>query len=398
MCSIRPWLIVAVLFVGCAGPAATAEVPTGTLGIAPLPMPAGSTPRVASQSEPAPTAATTKPTDVRQIRLAFTGDTLTHSPLWRQAQRNAGGSGYDFAPMFAELAPIVINADLGICHLETPIAPEGEELSTFPLYGVPAEVVTALAGSGYDRCSTASNHTIDRGVAGVDRTVAVLEAAGMGQSGMARTPSEIEPRVFEVEGVSIAHLSYTFSYNGLRLPDDQAWRSALIDPSRIIADATRARGLGADLVVASMHWGTEGRIDPTPAQRELAAALTASGTIDLIVGHHAHVLQPIEQVNGVWVAYGLGNIISNLDPGMGPWPPEVRDGAVLLVDVTVAAGGDVTVERPLVEPTWVDIDSGWVVRPIRPALADATTPAGRRAQMEQSLQRTRSVVGDYLVE
>ena len=86
-----------------------------------------------------------------------------------------------------------MSPDLAVCHLETPIAPEGEQYTTFPLYGVPPGVVDALAGAGFDRCSTASNHTVDRGVAGIDRTVAVLEAHGLGQSGMARTPDEIAP-------------------------------------------------------------------------------------------------------------------------------------------------------------------------------------------------------------
>jgi hypothetical protein len=81
---------------------------------------------------------------------------------------------------------------------------------------------------------------------------------------------------------------------------------------------------------------------------------------------------------------------------MGPWPPHVRDGAVLLVDVTVSPGGEVIVARPVVEPTWVDVDAGWVVRRVSAALADPATPAGRRTQLEQSLQRTRAVVGDYV--
>ena len=113
--------------------------------------------------------------------MAFTGDILPHSPLWRRAADNArvaGGTGFDFDPMLVGLAPLIAPVDLAVCHLETPIAPVGESLSTMPLYGVPAEIVDAIADAGYDRCSTASNHAADRGAAGIDRTVSVLEATG----------------------------------------------------------------------------------------------------------------------------------------------------------------------------------------------------------------------------
>ncbi len=142
--------------------------------------------------------------------MAFTGDTLVHSPLWRRAAFNAAGSGYDFRPMLERLRPVLEPVDLAVCHLETPIAPEGEALSTAPIYGVPAEIADALVAAGYDRCSTASNHALDRGTAGIDRTVGTLESVGIEQSGMARTPEEIAPRLFDVAGVAVTHLSYTF--------------------------------------------------------------------------------------------------------------------------------------------------------------------------------------------
>ena len=124
------------------------------------------------------TTAEPEPVWPRRISLAFSGDTLPHSPLWRQAERNAaavGETGHDFDPMLAGLAPVVATVDLAVCHLETPIAPEGEEFTTMPRYGVPEEVADAIVAAGYDRCSTASNHTADRGTAGIDRTVDVLD-------------------------------------------------------------------------------------------------------------------------------------------------------------------------------------------------------------------------------
>ncbi len=331
------------------------------------------------------------------MTIAFTGDTLPHNPLWRQAADYAaarGIPGFDFAPMFAEIAPVVGSADLAVCHLETPIAAPGEEMSVNQTYGVPAEIAVGIASAGYDRCSTASNHALDQRTAGIDRTVNVLEAAGLGQSGMARTPEEIRPRPFEVNGVQIAHLSYTFDFNGFSLPAGEEWRSALIDPLRIVADEREARALGADVVIVSLHWGKEGVHAPTDEQRRLAELLTSVGDVDLIVGHHAHVVQPIELINGTWVVFGLGNILSNL-PSSSRWPAATQDAAVVTVDLTLDAGGAVTVGRPVAHPTWVDKESGFVIRLVDDQLARSDLMPAQRAGLEESRRRTEEVLGDF---
>jgi poly-gamma-glutamate capsule biosynthesis protein CapA/YwtB (metallophosphatase superfamily) len=330
--------------------------------------------------------------------MAFTGDILPHSPLWRAAERYAaesGDEGHDFTPMLAGLAPAFDTVDLAVCHLETPIAPAGQEYSTHPRYAVPAGIATAIAAVGYDRCSTASNHTIDQGAAGIERTVTELLAHGIPQSGMARTPDEIAPTVVEVAGVAVSHLSYTWSYNGLTLPETESWRSALIDPDRILADAATARRLGAELVIVSLHWGAEGHSDPTPYQRDIADQITRDGYIDLIVGHHAHVLQPIEQVNGVWVLYGTGNILSNL-PTSSNFPDATQDAAVFTVAASVGRDGTVAMERPTVIPTWVDKDARWTVRLVIDELARDDLGAGQRGRLERSLARTTAVVGEFV--
>jgi len=285
-------------------------------------------------------------------------------------------------------------SDLTVCHLETPIAPEGEEFTTDPLYGVPPEIVGAMSLAGYDRCSTASNHILDRYARGVDRTINVLEANGIGQSGSARNELETLPEVFEVNGIRMSHLSYTYATNGIPLPDGEPWRTNLIDPARIIRDAKVARDLGAEFVMASLHWGTEKLTEPNEQQITIANEVTASGAIDLIIGHHAHVVQPMAQVNGVWVAYGLGNILSNL-PVNDAWPAASQDAVILEVDVRVGPDGVVDVGRPIVRPTWVDKDNGWVIRDVDATLGRDDLSEARRSQLESSRSRTAAVLGDF---
>jgi poly-gamma-glutamate synthesis protein (capsule biosynthesis protein) len=249
--------------------------------------------------------------------------------------------------MLRKVQPIVAAADLAICHLETPVAPPGAPPDgSYPDYGVPAEITAAIASAGFDRCSLASNHAMDKGAAGVDATLDAFDAAGLGHAGMARTPAEAGPTLFTVGGTTVAHLSYTFSFNGRRLPKDQPWRSNLIDPARIVAEARQARRDGARFVVVSMHWGNEGSSTVASSQRRWAEEITASGAVDVIVGHHAHVVQPIEQVNGRWVVFGLGNFLT----GMGQSSPccgvRGQDGVMVRLRVTEQPDGTFAVATP----------------------------------------------------
>ena len=338
------------------------------------------------------------------VTFAFTGDVLSHTPLIDQAKRTAIANSttelqldYDFRPMFADVKPLLSSVDVAICHLETPIAPDGEELSTYPFFGVPKEITTAIADAGFDRCSTASNHTYDRGNDGIDATVNALLAAGVQESGMARTPKEIEPHIFTVKGIKLCHLSYTFSYNGLIMPDETQWRSAIINTKRILRDAQRARELGSQATIVSMHWGTEKDSNTNSMQTSVADELTASGLVDLIVGHHAHVVQPTSQVNGIWVMYGLGNVLSNL-PTDERWPINSQDAVIATTSLTISSSGKAVFEKPVMHPTWVDKTHGWVIRDVQKSLRSSTISYGLARELELSLGRTTQVLGDYITK
>ena len=377
------------LVVACAG-----NTPSGT---AETSAPNDSTPLV-EQADASTTLAAPAPTVVAapvDISIAMSGDTLIHSQVWKAAAANTpDGVGFDFTPMFAEIAPLVSSADLAICHMETPLVTIGNQPTTNPLYSAPTEIVWALKGAGYDRCSTASNHTFDQGVAGIEATVAEFEAVGMGQSGMARTPDEIEPKIFDVKGVKISHLAYTYGFNDIKPPNGETWRSALIDPERIIADARKAREMGANVVLVSIHWGKEGRTDLSELQTSTADAVTASGLVDLIIGHAAHVVQPIQQVNGKWVVFGLSNLISYL-PTTDAFPANTQDGMIVTTTLTVNPDGSVQVSAPVAHPTWVDKKNGVIVRDVLADVGRTDLPTGVAEQLAVSLERTRSVVGDY---
>ncbi len=350
------------------------------------------------------TTVTTASPNKLSFTLAVSGDILPHSRLWQGAKRNAiangtvNKDGYDFRPMFALVKPIISSVDLAICHLETPIAPPDEELSTFPFFGVPSEITDALAYAGYDRCSTASNHAMDRGTRGIDTTLNALDRVRISHAGMARTPQEINPKLIFVNGISIAHMSYTFSYNGLPAANGETWRSAIIDTERILRDVRQARKLGAQVVLLSMHWGNERESAPSSFQQQIADEITKSGEVNLIIGSHAHVLQPIKLVNGTWVIYGLGNFLSDMPttPKDPPWPASTQDGAIVTATIIVAADGKVFVAPPVVTPTWVDRVSGWQIRSVVSDLKSKDIDSSTRAELQASLKRTTSVLGEYI--
>ena len=272
--------------------------------------PAAETPSSSAPS-PAGTSATPPPEAPDELTLVATGDVLVHQDRALTTGAATGDGGYDFTDVLAGIAPVIGSADLAICHMETPVAPVGGPYSGYPSFVVQPEIVDALAGAGYDVCSTASNHSLDDGFDGLVRTRDTLEAAGIAVTGTYRTAEEVQrPTLLDIGGVQVGHVAATFSTNGVPLPAGREWSVDLVavpDVERMLAAATRAREAGAEIVVASLHCCLEYQHDPTDAQVEAARRLIASPDVDLVLGHHAHVVQPFERIDGEWVAYGLGN-------------------------------------------------------------------------------------------
>jgi poly-gamma-glutamate synthesis protein (capsule biosynthesis protein) len=265
-------------------------------------------------ADPTPSPATTSAAPPETFTLVATGDVLIHQDRELTAGALQDDGSYDFSGVLAPVAPLIEAADLAICHLETPVAPAGGPYRGYPSFAVQPEIVEALAGAGYDECSTASNHSLDDGTDGLVRTLDALDAAGVAHTGTYRSEAEsIEPRIVDAGGVRVGHVAGTFGLNGVPLPAGREWSvdvDDVPDVEGMLAAAARARAAGAEVVVASLHCCVEYRNDPTEAQVAAVRTLLASPDIDLVLGHHAHVVQPFEQIDGEWVAYGLGNHIA----------------------------------------------------------------------------------------
>jgi hypothetical protein len=328
----------------------------------------------------------------RGFTLIASGDVLPHAAVLERARADGRrvGQPYDFRPMFADLRPIISGADLAVCHLEVPLSRTGRDSSGWPAFNAPPQLAVALRWAGYDACSTASNHAMDKGPQGVAATLAAMDTAGLRHAGMARNPNEAnQSTILEVRGLRVGLLSYTYGLNSGPLPPDRRWLVKTIEPRRIVADAQAARQAGAQFVVVLVHWGQEYQAAPTPSQRELARRLLAAPEVDLILGHHAHLVQPIQRVQGKWVAYGMGNSLSNQTPSC--CAAGAQDG--VLVKVTVGEhAGRLRVRQVRYVPTWVEHPS-FRIRPVPTALADPRLGAATRRALQASRDRTRQAVG-----
>ncbi|MFI7604639.1 CapA family protein [Micromonospora sp. NPDC049366] len=335
-----------------------------------------------------PSAPASSPATPKTLTVVAAGDLLVHPALSEQAAadaRRAGRSGHDFTQVLAAVRPRVSAADLAICHMETPLAERNGPFTGWPNFSVPPELADAAAWAGFDTCSTASNHSLDTGVEGIARTLDNLDRVGLRHTGTARNAAEARrPSVLDVKGVKVGHLSYTSSFNGIPLPAGRPWAANMIDTDAILAEARRARAAGAEIVVVSLHWGTEYQHEPDADQVDVAERLLSSPDVDLIVGHHVHVVQPFDKVAGKWVAYGMGNLTTRFADGS---PEKTQDAVVPQFTFTRADDGRWRVTDVTVLPTWMEYRPLARVVDLTTASVDPALPTWRRAQYAAIIRR-----------
>ncbi|MGI9610842.1 MAG: CapA family protein [Acidimicrobiia bacterium] len=318
--------------------------------------------------------------------LLVTGEMLIHPRVSNKAAQYAAGTGadYDFTPMFQQVEPLIQAADLALCHLEVQLGVPDVPVAGWPRIAAPGEFAESLAQAGFDGCSTASNHANDQGDIGVHSTIDVLDAAGVGHTGTAKTEPVSPGVLYQLDGLTIGHLSYTWAVQAHKRA--HPWSISKIDAAVILDEAATLKRMGAEFVAVSLHWGNEFQHRPSRSQRTLADTLTASPNVDLIVGHHAHVLQPVEYVNGKVVLYGLGNFLSNQAPDC--CGVESGDGAAVLLRLVKEDGEWMVADLEYV-PTWVHRRAGGYL--VKPTATWESADQARRA-LRASLQRSEEAL------
>ncbi|MDR1669389.1 MAG: CapA family protein [Oscillospiraceae bacterium] len=329
--------------------------------IAPSPLPAVSVPPEPSPEVPPPEEPSEAPEPIRAT-IQFAGDIILHTSPIRGAE--TGRDTYDFKPFFEAVAPY-INGDLALCNMESPVDVFGnnQNISTYPRFNAPYEILEALKHAGFNHLLNGNNHVFDKGMSGLEATLRNFDKAGFASDG-ARADGESfqKPTVLDVNGIQVGLLSYTESVNGLdSLATEEQSAYAVRrfstehteDIPRMSEDIATLRSAGAELVVVSLHWGAEYHDAPTEIQREIAESLCDAGA-DVILGGHSHCVQPIEWYNRdgarCLIMYSLGNFFADQTALENPIG-KTQYGALVTLSVSKSPDGDITLDGCTALPT-----------------------------------------------
>lgn len=287
---------------------------------------------------------------VYEVKMIMVGDALIHDRLYNTV-RNEDGS-YDFKPTIQYIKPIITKYDLKYYNQETILG--GAELgySSYPQFNSPNEVGDAFLDAGFNLVSLATNHTMDKGERGVLNSVNYWKSKkNVVYSGQWSSWDERnEVHVYDINGISYAFFSYTTWTNGLETPNGKEYLNNVYSDEKAANDISKIRDL-VDVVIVAMHWGTEYSLDVSSSQEYIANYLAGLG-VDLIIGSHPHVVEPVEYINNgkTFVIYSLGNFLSaqyGIDRLTGLMV-EVTIKKVVDVDGTIT----VSIESPKAELTY----------------------------------------------
>lgn len=240
------------------------------------------------------------------LSLVMVGDSLIHGAVYDDA--NSNGS-YDFKPMLEEIKPIVSEFDLAFYNQETILGGTELGLSTYPRFNSPYEVGDAFINAGFNLVGLANNHTLDRGEQAIINSSNYWKEKGIYVSGSYASQEERDNiEIREENGIKYALLSYTTWTNGLSIPGGKTYLLNRYDEEVVKQDIEKVKDK-VDLLMVSMHFGDEYSHTPSSEQRKIANYLASLG-VDIVIGHHPHVVQPIEFIDNTLVVYSLGNFIS----------------------------------------------------------------------------------------
>ena len=275
------------------------------------------------------------------------GDVLCHNTQYWDAY-NKDTDTYDFSYVFEDIKHYFEATDLSIGNLETSFAGKERGYSNYPTFNSPDSLAYALKEMGLDMITTAGNHCLDMGFSGLSKTIDVLDEAGLKHLGTYKTQEERD-QIFitDVKGVKIAFINYTYGTNGIPVPSDKEFCVNLIDKDLIKKDIESAKSQDVDMIVACMHWGTEYRTTANAEQEELADFLFENG-IDVILGNHPHVLEPMEKrtvtledgtTKDGFVIYACGNFICDQNA------ENTRNSIILNLTITKHSDGKITIDK-----------------------------------------------------
>ena len=257
------------------------------------------------------------PEDIN-ITMSVIGDIMCHDSQYKDAYISSENT-YDFSYVFSDIQKYIQVADIAVGNLETTFAGKDRGYSNYPTFNTPEQLAYNLKTLGIDVLSTANNHSLDKGYSGLVSTLDFLDDAGITHTGTYRTEEEQNQILIQnVKGITMAFLSFTYGTNGIPVPSGKDYCVNLIDEELILEQINLAKEQNPDMICVFMHWGVEYQTKQNKAQEDLANLLFQNG-VDVILGGHPHVLQPMEKrqitledgtTKDGFIVYSLGNFIS----------------------------------------------------------------------------------------
>lgn len=280
----------------------------------------------------------TKKDQIYKLKLLATGDGLIHSVIFRNYYKNGV---YDFTDAVKYVKDIVKDYDIAYYNQETPAGDDSIVYTGYPMFYTPSAYVDAMRDAGFNTISLASNHSLDKGEKGILNTVKYFKTTDTLYSGM--NDSEEMRNNFiikEKNNITYTMLSYTTITNGLQVPSGKSYLLNLYDKEQVKKDIEAVRDK-VDVLIVAMHWGIEYINMPNEEEKEIAEYLSSLG-VDIVIGNHPHILQPITKIGDTIVMYSLGNFISNQYGGTnGDWNKLIGFMATLDITKTVTKDDEV---------------------------------------------------------
>jgi poly-gamma-glutamate capsule biosynthesis protein CapA/YwtB (metallophosphatase superfamily) len=247
--------------------------------------------------------------DTTRLSLLFLGDIMQHDSQIQSAY-NPITKKYEYDSCFQFVRPYFESVDIAIGNLECTLG--GAPFKGYPQFSAPDEIALALKNAGMDVLVTANNHSVDRGRKGIERTIKMLDSLGFTHTGTFRDSAEranLYPLIIERKGIRLALLNYTYGTNGIRVTKPNIVN--LLDTAQLHKDILQARQMQPDMIIVFVHWGLEYQSQPSAEQKMLTELFFRWG-VQLVIGSHPHVLQPMEWHNDKnrMVIYSLGNFVS----------------------------------------------------------------------------------------
>lgn len=289
------------------------------------------------------------------FNLVAIGDVMCHNTQYFDAYNSSTGE-YDFSYVFNDISYYTKVADFSIGSLETSFAGSDRGYSNYPRFNSPDNLAYSLKDIGIDLLSTAGNHCLDMGFSGLSRTIDVLDNADIAHTGTYKTQEDQnEVLIKYIKDVKVAFINYTYGTNGIPIPKDKDFCVNLIDENLIKKHIDYAKSQEVDMIIACMHWGTEYQTKQNSEQEKLSDFLFQNG-VDIILGNHPHVLQPMEKktitlsdgtTKDCFVIYALGNFICDQNA------ENTRNSIILNLNITKNADGKISINHATYTPIYM---------------------------------------------